>query len=293
VSTTSVYAERPEPLFEVRVHIPDPLPTARGLCAGYDRGVWRNNEFAAYLFEYLPDFALRHGELGPAGSSEWVPKLTAAARSVYTTDKFHRRGEFGELLLHAVIRELWEAEPAVSKIYYKDGPNQTVKGFDAVHAVLSADRPLELLLGEVKFYRSIDKAMTDVAKELREHFGNDAWLRSEFIAVTRKLDSSWPHAQTLRDLLHRRRTLDEIVSRVRVPVLLTYESKSVGTHTACDEEYCAQLAAEITSIRERFSGRDLPKAVTIELLLVPLHRKADLLKALETRLRAWRVISDA
>jgi hypothetical protein len=36
---------------------------------------------------------------------------------VYTTEKFKRRGEFGELLLHAVIRELWETEPAVSKLY--------------------------------------------------------------------------------------------------------------------------------------------------------------------------------
>jgi hypothetical protein len=290
MSTPSVYAKRPEPLLDVHVHLADLTPPARGLCTGYDRGEWRNDDLAGYLFEYLPDFALRHGELGPEGHDQWVPKLVEAARSVYTTEKFERRGEFGELLLHAVIRELWASEPAVSKIYYKDGPNQTVKGFDAVHVVLPPGEPLELLLGEVKFYRSIDKAMTDVAKELRAHFEDDAWLRSEFVAVTRKFDGSWPHTDELRELLHRRRTLDQIVSRIRVPVLLTYESPCVDANESCCEAYCEALTDEVADIRERFAGRKLPKAVTIELLLVPLHRKADLLKALETRLRAWRLI---
>jgi hypothetical protein len=286
----SAYAQRPDPFLTVRVHLPDLRPTARGLCTGYDRTGWRNAELADYLFEYLPDFALRYEELGPKGHELWVPKLREAAKSVYTTDKFKRRGEFGELLLHAVVRELWETEPAVSKLYYKDGPNETVKGFDAVHVVLAHDAPLELLLGEVKFYTSIDNAMTDVAKELGDHFDNDAWLRSEFIAVTRKIDDGWPHGAELRELLHRRRTIADILGRVRVPVLLTYESPSVDKHGACHEEYCAELTAEITDLQTRFAGRNLPADVTIDLLLVPLERKADLIKALETRLKAWQLI---
>jgi hypothetical protein len=287
----SVYAARPKRFLDVRVHHPDPPPAVRGLCAGYERGAWRSEDFAGYLFEYLPDFALRHGELGPQGHDQWVPRLVETAKTIYTTGKFERRGEFGELMLHAVIREIWEAEPAVSKIYYKDGPNQTVKGFDAVHAVLAPDKKLELLLGEVKFYRSISKAMTDVAKELRDHFDNSEWLRSEFIAVTRKVDASWPHADELRELLHRRNTLDDIVSRIRVPVLLSYDSQCVDQHTACDDDYCSEFSTEIADIRERFAKKHLPKDVTIDLVLVPMKSKAELLKALETRLRAWRTLA--
>jgi hypothetical protein len=285
-----LYARRPAALFEVRVHIVDAVPPTRGLCAGYDRSGWRNSDLADYLFEYLPDFALRYDELGPIGHDLWVPKLREAAQSVYATDKFKRRGEFGELLLHAVIRELWASEPAVSKLYYKDGPNETVKGFDAVHVVIPSNGEVELLLGEVKFYKSIDKAMTDVAKELRDHFGNDAWLRSEFIAVTRKVSDAWPHAGEIAKLLHRRRTIAEILDRVRVPVLLTYESSCVEKHDACHEEYCAELEAEVTDLQQRFAGRNLPGDVVIDLLLVPLHRKADLIKALELRLKAWQKI---
>jgi hypothetical protein len=289
-SVLKVYTQRPPALFEVRVQIVDTAPTARGLCTGYDRNGWRNSDLADYLFEYLPDFALRYDELGPAGHDLWVTKLREAAQSVYTTDKFKRRGEFGELLLHAVIRELWESEPAVSKLYYKDGPNETVKGFDAVHVVVPSNGPLELLLGEVKFYKSIDKAMTDVAKELRDHFGNDDWLRSEFIAVTRKVSEAWPHAAELSQLLHRRRTIADILERVRVPVMLTYESPCVDKHNACHEEYCSELEAEITNLQERFAGRDLPSDVVVDLLLVPLERKAELIKQLELRLKAWQKI---
>jgi hypothetical protein len=287
----SVYANRPDPFLDVHVHLADVQPSVRGLCTGYDRKIWRNEDLANYLFEYLPDFALRFEELGPAGHELWVTKLVEAARSVYTTEKFKRRGEFGELLLHAVIREIWQTEPAVSKLYYKDGPNETVKGFDAVHVVWAPEQPLELLLGEVKFYRSIDKAMTDVAKELRDHFENDKWLRSEFIAVTRKMDSSWPHAAELEELLHRRRSIGEIVERVRVPVLLTYESPCVAEHDACHEQYCEDLSVEIESIKDRFAGRNLPKDVIIDLLLVPMERKDDLVKHLETRLKAWQILA--
>jgi hypothetical protein len=287
----SIYAERPDPFFALRVHELDLAPSVRGLCSGYERGQWRNQDLAGYLFEYLPDFALRYGELGPQGHAQWAARLREAARSVYSTEKFRRRGEFGELLLHAVVRELYRSEPAVSKIYYKDGPNETVKGFDAVHVVLAPDEGLELLLGEVKFYKSIDKAMTDVARELRDHFENDDWLRNEFVAVTRKLDPTWPHTGEVNQLLHRRRTLDEIVTRIRVPVLLTYESATVGSHAECDDRYCATLLNEVLDVRSKFANRSLPKDVVIDLLLVPLHRKADLLGELDRRLRAWRTIA--
>jgi hypothetical protein len=291
-SASSIYAKRPERFLEIRVHLTGAQPAStRGLCTGYERGGWNNNGLADYMFEYLPDFALRYEELGPVGHEMWVPKLVEAARSVYTTDKFKRRGEFGELLLHAVLREIWETEPAVSKIYYKDGPNVTVKGFDSVHVALAPGHSLELLLGEVKFYKAINRALTDVAKELRAHFENDEWLRSEFIAVTRKIDSTWPHTVELKKLLHRRRTLASIIKRVRVPVLLTYESSCVEMHDDCHEQYCADLTAEITEIQEQFAGRALPTDVVIDLLLVPMHRKADLLGALEKRLRAWRLLA--
>jgi len=281
----SIYSVKPAPFLEVRVEGLDLTPTIRGLCTGYEKGQWRDGALASYLFEYLPEFALRHDELGPKGHEEWVSRLVEAAKVIYTTNKFHRRGEFGELLLHAVIREVYDSEPAVSKIYYKDGPNDTVKGFDAVHLVCPEEGDLELLLGEVKFYKSVDSAMTAVAKELRDHFDID-WLKSEFAAVSRKVDPNWPRAEEFKDLLHRRKSLDEIAERIRLPVLLTYESDCVGSNSKCDDKYIEELKAEILANRDKFAGKNLPKDVVIDLLLVPLNQKKDLITSLDKKLRS-------
>lgn len=287
----SIYEKQPDPFLTVRVHRLDLQPTVQGLCTGYEKGSWRNEDLAGYLFEFLPEFALRYEELGPRGHEEWASRLVEAAKAVYTTKKFKRRGEFGELLLHAVVRAIWKSDPAVSKIYYKDSPNDTVKGFDAVHLVCPSEGELEILLGEVKFYKSIDRAMSDVAKELRDHFDNDEWLKAEFAAVTRKVDGSWPRAKEFKDLLHKRKSLDEIADRIRVPVLLTYESDCIGAHDACTKEYCEQFEAEILDVRQRFEAKKLPKDVVIDLLLVPMKQKSELLKILEKKLRSWQGIA--
>jgi hypothetical protein len=288
--STTTFQDMPPSFLQLRVHDAEELPALRGLCCGYESEVFRNAQLASWMFNYLPDFALRFSELGAESSGVWVERLRQAAKSVYATEKFQNRGEFGELLLHAICRDLYKAEPAVSKIYYKDGPNETVKGFDCVHAVVDDGGGLELLLGEVKFYTSIQDAMTDVAKELREHFDHDDYLKAEFIAVTRKLDDAWPHTPALKALLHENTSLDQILDCVRVPVLLTYESAAVGAHKRATEEYAEAFEAEVRKIRGQFAGRKLPARVVIDLILVPLHQKADLVEALVGHLEAWKGI---
>jgi hypothetical protein len=288
--STNAFAEKPASFLEVRVHDVSDSSALRGLCCGFESEVFRNEQLAKWMFNYLPDFALRFSEVDTHGPGLWVERLRAAAHNVYATDDFGSRGEFGELLLHAVCRDLYDAEPAVSKLYYKDGPNETVKGFDCVHAVLGEDGALELLLGEVKFYTSIQGAMTDVAKELRDHFEHDDYLKAEFVAITRKLDEKWPHSAALAKLLHENTSLDQILERVRVPVLLTYESSVVAAHTRATEQYVAAFVAEVRKLRGQFWNRALPARVVIDLILVPLHEKTDLVAALTRHLEAWKLI---
>ena len=73
-----------------------------------------------YLFEYLPEFALTYSELDNLTGENMVAKIRQVAASIYQSEKFKNRGEFGELLLHAIIREMYNTIPAISKIYYKD-----------------------------------------------------------------------------------------------------------------------------------------------------------------------------
>ena len=282
---TSPYAV---PVLRPIVHRIDPLLGLTGLCAGFDRRAWRADALAQYLTDQLPGFCLSHGELAGLSADTMTQLVREAANLVYTSKKFAKRGEFGELLLHVVLRQVFATVPAISKIYYKDSANDTVKGFDAVHVVVTATG-LELWLGEVKFYSDVRRAITDVVKELGQHTERQ-YLRREFAAIQRKVDRSWPHADRLLRLLHEHTPLDEVFDAACVPVLLTYDSATLGGHEAHTDACLAALEAEMEAHHATFRGCALPKDVRIHLFLVPLRTKKLLLQALDRKLRVWQQI---
>ena len=148
---------------------------------------------------------MKYSDLETVNSVTAAKMLNKAARIVYTTEKYGKRGEFGELLLHALVRQTFDSEPAISKIYYKTAANDTVKGFDAVH-VVEQDGELELWLGEVKFHKNAKQAIRSVVDELRKHTQQD-YLRAEFLLISGKIDPKWPHAGKIKNLLSDRRSL--------------------------------------------------------------------------------------
>jgi len=274
------------PFFNVIVHKDDQLPDLHGMCAGFENLLWRKEQLVDYLFEYLPEFALTHTEYYNLNGENAMAKIRQVVASIYQSKKFENRGEFGELLLHAIIRETHNTIPAISKIYYKDGPNETVKGFDAVH-VVATDEALELWLGEVKFYKSISSAIHDVVEELNQHI-EIRYVKNEFMAITNKIDSSWPHAEKLKALLNPNTSLDDVFSNTCIPVLLTYDSTILAKHNQKCDEYIAEITEEFAKFHENFSKKlgDFP--LTIHLFLLPLNNKEELMKSLENKLKIWQ-----
>lgn len=272
------------PFFEVHSTQLALDPVLLGACAGYEGGHWRAERLSRYLMEWLPEFCLTHSERKSITETNAVSQLRKAAQTVYDTDKYDRRGEFGELILHAILRETRQTEPAISKIYFKDSVNNTVKGFDAVHVV---DTPsgLELWLGEVKFYVDINKAITDVVAELDAHFQHD-YLKKEFLLITNKIDQNWSGAEKLQRLLHPNTSLDTIVSAIVVPVLLTYESATTQAFDKTSAAYQTALQAELVKIHEKFKTKNTLAHVRIELFLLPMFDKKTLLDQLHMRLTA-------
>lgn len=279
---------KPNAFLEVRVHDLSLTPSITGLCVGYERGEWRASQFANHIIEWLPEFALKHSELTDMHSGNAVQLLRNAAKRVYESEKFKNRGEFGELFLHAAIRQVFDSQPAISKIFYKSARNETVKGFDAVH-VVGPPGNLELWLGEAKFYTDIEDAINKVVTELRDHTETD-YLRDEFLLIKGKIDPSWPHAQALEKLLEENTSLDEVFQRACIAVLLTYDSDCLGAHDKCDAQYAAAFETEIRMHYATFAGKGIPSELTIHLILLPLKTKDELLKALDTKLRALQSI---
>ena len=285
---THTVAKIPDAFLEVHAReVAQPIALT-GICVGFEESKWRAKQLAKHLMEWLPDFALSHSEREDIGAHNTVALLRKAAKLVYESENYARRGEFGELLLHIAVRQVFGSEPVISKIYYKDAPNVTVKGFDAVH-VVDADGELELWLGESKFYDNIGAAIRDVVAELQIHTTRD-YLRTEFIIIENKIDPTWPHADKIRKLIHRNTTLDRVFKRVRIPVLLTYDSSVAGGGSICDDDFVENFRDEVMRHWKTFQTKAKGLPIRIELILLPLVSKKELVATLHEELKAWQRI---
>lgn len=273
----------PPPLLRTIVKRVADMPGLAGLCAGFEGGEWRYEQLAEHIVEWLPEFALNEREFSALSGANARRALRAAAETIYKSAKYASRGEVGEILLHAIIRQEFGSVPAISKVFFKDAPNDTVKGFDAVHVVEAADG-LELWLGEVKLYQDVSSAVRDVVKELHEHT-RIPYLRTEFAAIWRKVDPDHPHRATLERLLAGNVTMDEVFTRLCIPVLLTYDSSTVAAHKRTDGIYEAAISAEFDKHHGRFRTANLPDEVKIILILLPMNNKAKLIERFDAKLK--------
>lgn len=266
--------------FDARIHQDDFL----ALSVGYELREWRYEELSEQIMSALTDFAFNYSETATINGANAPTKVKKAALAVYNSDKYRLRGEFGELLLHLVLRDYFNTVPAVSKMYYKDSQNDTIKGFDSVHIVETNEGSLQLWLGEVKFYKSISKAISDVVTELQKHANRD-FLRGEFMFIGNKADPKWPAYSKFLSAIRASRSLDEIFTAMRIPVLLTYDSDVVGDFKEKCDEYISRFVTETIAVQTRFrKSKRVPKNIQIVLILVPLESKEKLVRTLHRKL---------
>ena len=274
----------PAPFLEFRVERVEPPPTVIGACVGYELQAWRCTGLAKHLLQWLPEFALSYSECIGMDAGSAVRRIGEAAASIYSSDKYKRRGEFGEVLLHAILRQRYKSIPLISKIYFKDSPNDTAKGFDAVHVVEGANG-LELWLGEAKFYGDIVKAMAEAVSSLEDHFRAN-FLKTEFVAIRRKIDPRQPVPDGVMQLFEPNVSLDTVIKSIHVPVLLTYNSATVAAHQEVSTEYVQAFEREILAHGDTFAGKSLPQHVVVHLILVPLLEKEALVAEMHRCLKA-------
>jgi len=280
----------PDKFLEVRIKIVNPLPGLTGLCAGYEDGYWRCEQLASHLMEWLPEFALAERERVCINSANLMKFAAKSASAIYTTINTDRRGEIGEIILHAAIRHEFGSIPAISKIFYKDSENDTIKGFDSVH-IVEVDDELELWLGESKFYTDVNAAISDVVKELEDHMDND-YLRKEFAAILNKIDPDWPYANQLMEIIDRNRSLDLIFNSLCIPIFITYESSTIPFYNTVSEEFKMTIIDEMKNHHKTFCGKDLPPNIKIQLLLLPIYSKSELIEYFDEKLKACQIIAN-
>ena len=135
-------------------------------------------------------------------------------------DKYLRRGEFGELILHLLLRDFHKTTPLLSKIYFKDSLGHTVHGFDAVHI---EPETKTLWLGESKLYSNGKNGIKALIQDVREHFKSD-YLNSEFMLVSKKIKhfDNIPNKDYWVDLISEETKLSDKLNAINIPLLCTY-----------------------------------------------------------------------
>ena len=99
---------------------------------------------------------------------------------------FRNRGEFGELILHFLLRDFKGTTPLVSKVYFKDSAGVPAHGFDAVH--ISPDDEI-LWLGESKLYADAKEGIRALVKDLDEHLKTD-YLNEQFVLIGKNIKNN-------------------------------------------------------------------------------------------------------
>lgn len=272
-----------EPVIEERIA----EATLRGYHVGFDQQCFRLRALVDIIRKVIPEFALGYYAEHAFPLTQIVEKVQEAAEIIYTTDKYETRGEFGELILHLLLRDFCNTVPLVSKIYFKDAYNVTVHGFDGVHATTNGSK--KLWLGESKLYNDGEAAVSDLARDVVNHVNNE-YIKKEFALIKRKLPENTPDIEYWRELMSKHKRLDEIYDAIVIPMVATYTSRIFVDHNDNTKSYFQDLVAECRSLHGRFQTSIEKSDVEIILFLLPVEDKNSLNAELDNRLKAMQSI---
>ncbi len=277
---------------------------------------YRLRELTHLLLNVIPEFSFGFHEGTSTKNKDLVSKVSEAAKAIYNIaeftqvnsiymnggsisdddidKKFLRRGEFGELILHLLLREFHETIPLLSKIYFKDSYGHTVHGFDAIHIQPSTKT---LWLGESKLYTDGKKGLTALVEDIMEHFKKD-YLESEFMLVSKKVKhfDNIPEKDYWLDLLNGSTKLIEQLNSINIPLLCTYSSKNFSIYN--DEtraDFIQEYEKEIRMLQDHFyahNNHPLKSKLNIILLLFPVKCKTELVKSLHKKLYLMQLLGD-
>jgi len=309
---------------------------------GFDFGVFRYENLADKLMEAIVDFAFGYHE--GILSTYKLAELRDAAKLIYKIEeydpikhlkkgnvpyknaeefkelRYYNRGEFGELILHMILRDFMDTTPLLSKIFMKDSTGITVKGLDAIHIGrdLTDATKKSIYLGESKLHRTGDTGITELLKDVKEHF-NRNFLMGEFLLIGNKKNNFIPIDEyadkntvdeyeaflkeknywynRLKAVQKGEEKLQNVFSSVTIPMICTYTSVLFKTHNDENtDEFKIEFKKEIEGLHKKFQdgielikknaviGEPISTNLNIVLLLFPIPDKKTLVKKLHNKL---------
>lgn len=265
-------------------------------------------EFVKELINVVPEYVYAQYEGTEINSINAVEKIGEAARSIYKIKEFDlmrryyltedmsvkgeldnlpykNRGEFGELILHMLLRDFKGTIPLISKVYFKDSSGVPAHGFDTVH--ISPNERI-LWLGESKFYLDGKKGVSKLLEDLYSHFQKD-YLDEQFIIIKKNLEcNSIPQRDEWIKNLSECNKLRDKLDIINIPMLCTYENdiytKFTNFYSDEAEGYHEMNVRELKSYFDSNNNHPLKKNLNVILFLFPIKSKKELLRLLHEKL---------
>lgn len=284
--TMSVYDDKPE-RFLTSVHSSKlTLLESNAYCAGFEVGQWRCTGFSHHLIEWLPDYALAEAELQTHHGNSYV-KLRQAAVRVYETSNFTKRGEAGEIALHAICRDFFGTIPISPRVFYKSASNDVVKAFDLVHARFPHGQPFEIWLGESKLHLDSSAAVSSAIKSIRDHIDR-GFLTSQKLLLGPQVPRTTKHYKQIMEVFRTQASLDAFLEHAVFVVGIACQSNAAKGAKKIDPTYQAQVAIEAAELSKALEKSGLCKDLRLILIYVPLGDKAKLVQEFDARLKAFK-----
>ncbi len=260
--------------------------TLKAYHVGFDNKKFRLKPLVDIICRVIPEFSFGYHEGLAVPHLEMYEKFQEAAEIIYQTDKFKKRGEFGELILHLLLRDFHNTIPLVSKIYFKDSHDMAVHGFDAVQ-ITDDGKTRKLWLGESKLYKTGQAGVAELVGDLKQHVEAD-FIRREFQLLYKKLPNQIKDTEYWRDLMDKHTKLEDIFNSILIPMVCTYSSDLFKTHDDATAAFFADFTKECKGLQAYFEKKKMISDVEIILLLLPVSDKDELNQALHNRLKAFQ-----
>ncbi len=289
---------------------------------GYDLDKkYRWQHLAQVIIRTLPEFAYGLHEGTTTDNSNLTDKLREAAKALYQIkgfkdisdrlkkgengldddieDKYLKRGEFGELILHLLLRDRFKTIPLISKIYFKDSLGHAVHGFDCVHIEVEERT---LWLGESKLYVDPMKGLSALIKDLDDHL-NCEFLEGEFSLIAKKVHGVGNGVDEYNQIIRERdywvklltsTDYSKTIEKIKIPLICTYSSDIFSKYfEEEDADFKNKYKDEIKRLKCYFDERLNHKwkdKLKIILILFPVMDKNELVKILHTKIEALQSI---
>ncbi|WP_146193451.1 DUF1837 domain-containing protein [Corticimicrobacter populi] len=252
-------------------------------CAGFELQEWRCDAFATHIMEWIADYALAEEELNVSHANMYV-RLQQAAVRIYTSDNYKKRGEVGELALHAICRDFFGTVPFAPRVHYLTASNDVVKSFDMVHVRYLDGDAFELWLGEAKFYKNSDEAIASAIESVNAHI-DAGFLKSEKLLLGPQISRNIPQYEEIRALFSQNASIDKLFETAVFPVCIAADSPAVAGHKSHDAQYVVTARQELEKLNTKLKASGLLEKIRVMLIYVPLGSKEALAAAFDKRLK--------